>query len=194
MVIQKTSERLTYKISYLVRNLITTVKSLIIQIYLYRFYFLFLIPYNNYYGEVYKLLFVLIFGEKGKMYKRLYNTGLAILFIGLILIFLRFVSTEDFFYHNFRILSQHSSLLWIFGLLLFILGIVFTIIGAFIKEDIKTRPKTEKVQREVYSGVCPVCHQEFETTAEIIKGYYVFNCNKCNSKLRVKKLTFYPVG
>jgi len=129
------------------------------------------------------------------MYKKLLKTGIAFTAIGLILLFLGFLFSNSYFLFNYNILWESSELINVSGVFLFILGILFTIIGAFIKYDTKKQPiKKQKEQKEICSGTCPVCHQQFETTAEVIGSYYVFNCNKCNSKLRVKKLTFYPVG
>jgi len=64
----------------------------------------------------------------------------------------------------------------------------FTLCSDCWDKRIKNKtPIKKEEEKEVYTGICPVCHQEFKTTAEIIDGYYVFNCNKCNSTLRVKK-------
>ncbi len=129
------------------------------------------------------------------MYKRLFKTGIAFTVIGLILLSLGFLFGNKYFLFDYNILWENSELINVFGVFLFILGILFTVIGAFIKYDTKTQSVIiQKEQKEIYSGTCPVCHQQFETSAEVISGYYVFNCNKCNSKLRVKKLTFFPVG
>jgi predicted nucleic acid-binding Zn ribbon protein len=45
----------------------------------------------------------------------------------------------------------------------------------------------ESVKTKIISGICPKCKNEFETTAELIDDYYVFNCNNCITKLRVKQ-------
>jgi len=126
------------------------------------------------------------------MNKKLLTIGLIIMFIGLILIFFGFLFSERFFLFDYSILLVNSKSVMIFGLFLFILGVVFRITGILLKE--KLQPEVVQKEEEVYSGICPVCHQEFKASAEIKNGYYVFNCNKCNSKLRVKKSTFYPAG
>jgi hypothetical protein len=128
------------------------------------------------------------------MNEKFYNISIAFISIGLILMFIGFLSSEKYFLFDYYILWENSKLIIISGLLLFIIGMILKIIGAFLIEDIKTKSQLNTIQKQVYSGICPVCHQAFETTAEIIKGYYVFNCNKCNSKLRVKKLSFFPAG
>ena len=127
------------------------------------------------------------------MYRKIYNIGKATVVIGLILLFFGFLFGERFFLFDFGILWQYSKSVSIFGLFLFILGVVFTIMGIFLSEELKI-PEPQIEEKELYSGVCPVCHQEFKTNAEIKNGYYIFNCNRCNSRLRVKKSTFYPAG
>lgn len=129
------------------------------------------------------------------MQKKLFNLGLVIILIGLILLILGLMFNERFFLFNYTTLWKNSKLILIIGIFLSILGAVLTIIGAVIKEEIKNKElQLNVLQNEVYSGICPVCNQKFETTAEFIKGYYVFNCNKCNSKLRVKKSSYFHVG
>jgi len=121
------------------------------------------------------------------MNKKIYNAGTLIFVVALTLFFIGY-----FFYYK---LWGLSKILMLVSILLNLLGIVISIIGILMKDNTKTRSQQlNLIQKEVYSGICPVCNQKFETTAEIINGYYVFNCNKCNSKLRVKKLNFFPVG
>ena len=128
------------------------------------------------------------------MNNKFYKIGIVLVFIGLIIILLGFLSSERYLLFDNNIFWMNSKSIMIIGLFLFILGTVFRIIDVFLKKDVKNKVEVNAIQKEVYSGICPVCHQAFETTAEIIKGYYVFNCNKCNSKLRVKKSVFFPAG
>jgi len=127
------------------------------------------------------------------MNKKLSKIGIAILSIGLILIFFGFLFSKRFFLFDYYFLYENSKSVMILGLLLFILGVVFTIIGTFLREKLQ-QPVIQKEEKEIFSGICPVCHQQFRTNVEIVSGYYVFNCNKCNSRLKVKKSYFFPVG
>jgi len=128
------------------------------------------------------------------MKNKFYKIGIVLVFFGLIIIFFGFLFSERYFLFDNNFFWMNSKSIMIIGLFLFILGTIFRIIGVFLKKDIKNKVEVNAIQKEVYSGICPVCHQAFETNAEVIKGYYIFNCNKCNSKLRVKKSVFFPAG
>ena len=126
------------------------------------------------------------------MNKKLLTIGLVFILIGLVLIFFGFLFSKRFFLFDYDTLYNNSKSVMLFGLYLFIFGAAVRIAGILLKEKLK--PKLVQKEEDVYTGVCPVCHQEFSVNPELKNGYYVFNCNKCNSMLRVKKSTYYPAG
>jgi len=88
------------------------------------------------------------------MYRKIYNIGKATVVIGLILLFFGFLFGERFFLFDYNILWQYSKSVSIFGLFLFILGVVFTIMGIFLSEELKI-PEPHVEEKELYSGKCP---------------------------------------
>ena len=126
------------------------------------------------------------------MNKKLRTSGLVLMLIGLIFIFFGLLFSKRFFLFDYTYLLNNSKSVMIFGLILFVLGAVFRITGILLKE--KLQPEIVQKEEDVYTGTCPVCHKEFNVNPELKNGYYVFSCNNCNSKLRVKKSTYYPAG
>ena len=77
------------------------------------------------------------------MNKKIFNIGIIILVIGIILVIISTsFNTIIFYSDDLYPLISISPILIVLGILLFITGIVFTIIGAFTKEEIKNPAST----------------------------------------------------
>lgn len=114
------------------------------------------------------------------MNKKIFNIGITILVVGIILViistsFNTIISYSDDLYPLISI----SPILIVLGILLFITGIVFTIIGAFTKEEIKTQFKPSSVMQsqssQNQSFYCRSCGEKLPNDSTF--------CNKCGKKV-----------
>ncbi len=114
------------------------------------------------------------------MNKKIFNTGIIILVVGIILLIICMTFNTIIFYSDdLYPLISISPILNLLGILLFITGIVFTIIGAFIKEEIKIQFQQSSIMKsqssQNQSFYCRSCGEKLPSDSTF--------CNKCGKKV-----------
>ena len=114
------------------------------------------------------------------MNKKIFNAGIIILIVGIILLIVWSTLGTSFFYsfHLYPLISI-LPILSVLGTLLFISGIVFTIIGAFMKEDIQTQLQQSNIMQtqsaKEQNFYCKNCGAKIPSDS-------IF-CSKCGKKV-----------
>ena len=114
------------------------------------------------------------------MNKKIFNTGITILVVGIILLIIWSTLGTSLFY-SFELYPLYSILpiLCVLGILLFITGIVFIIVGAFMKEDTQYQIQQSKIiQPQNFQNQNLFC----KNCGAKLAGDSLF-CDKCGKKI-----------